>query len=289
MIVTGYDGSEASRAALVWAAREACRRDSQLRILHAINVPALVPGTGRSSIAAEPLEDAGEQLLAEGEELARGIGVGSVTTRLCHATPASALVAESRSAEVVVVGSRGHGQLRAGLLGSVAYAVTAHASSHVVVVRPGHDAVVDASHPVVVGADGSEHAARAVDAAAEVAERAGASLHIVGAWQVPTSQGQFSAGFWGPPDSVGVDTTLEEAARAGIEQIRARTAARHPQLEVTAEVVEGAAAALVCQAGEHAGLLVVGSRGRAGFAGLLLGSVSHRVLHDAAVPVMVVR
>jgi nucleotide-binding universal stress UspA family protein len=85
-----------------------------------------------------------------------------------------------------------------------------------------------------------------------------------------------------------VDTTLaggEESLNTVAERVRAA----HPSLEVTTEAVLGEPGATLRELGKDAGLIVVGSRGRGGFAGMLLGSVSHRVIHDAVCPVMVVR
>jgi nucleotide-binding universal stress UspA family protein len=108
-------------------------------------------------------------------------------------SPAGQLVDASRDADLIVLGSRGRGRLRAGLLGSTSYAVTAHARCPVVIVRAGaeqqeqqeetagdlHVARPGPEHPVVVGVDDSEAAQRALDAAAAWAEREHAALHVV--------------------------------------------------------------------------------------------------------------
>ncbi|HEX2706288.1 MAG TPA: universal stress protein, partial [Candidatus Lustribacter sp.] len=79
------------------------------------------------------------------------------------------------------------------------------------------------------------------------------------------------------------------ACREAVDEARALVRAEHPELSVTTLISEGDPAQTLAEAGREAGLVVVGSRGRGGFSGLLLGSVSHRVIHTATCPVAVVR
>ena len=203
--------------------------------------------------------------------------------------------------------------------GSTSYAVAAHAQCPVVIVRaaPGGDSGdigdtgdtgdtvdprdlenlprpnrPDATHPVLVGSDDSPPSERAVDAAAEAAAVSGARLHIVRVAEslhtntltiveAGASDGGEEGGQDPHPTLAGTEDSLNQIAE------RVRTA--HPSLEVTTEAVQGEPGAMLGELGKDAGLIVVGSRGRGGFTGMLLGSVSHRVIHDAVCPVMVVR
>jgi nucleotide-binding universal stress UspA family protein len=294
-IVVGYDGSPGSQVALDWAAETARLQGKRLTIVHSgsVNeVPPSPPSTGESSsgqvtksLADEGAERAGEVLDAS-----------DIETQYWLGSPASQLIEASKEADLVVVGSRARGRVRAGLLGSTSYAVTAHAECPVVVVRgPASNDEDDAPQPprpgphhnVVVGTDDSDAAARAVDAAVEFAEAERAVLHIVGVAHARSMEA------WAYAETAKGGTDESRAVTDDAEQsvIRAanRVRTQHPQVIVTTEVLYGDAGQALAELGVNAGLVVVGSRGRGGFTGMLLGSVSHRVIHDAACPVMVVR
>jgi nucleotide-binding universal stress UspA family protein len=136
---------------------------------------------------------------------------------------------------------------------------------------------------VVVGVDGSEASSAALRWAAEEARLRHAVLHVVHAWHIPAVG---YAGWAGVPVNDGVDWAQESAA--GLAAQVEATLGDAPQLEVVREVVEGPAVAALLEAAQGAELVVVGSRGRGGFAGLRLGSVSAHVVHHARCPVTVV-
>jgi nucleotide-binding universal stress UspA family protein len=202
-----------------------------------------------------------------------------------YGTPASLLVETAEGATLLVVGSRGHGPVLAGLLGSVALGVTGHARCPVVVVRgtslerPGHD------HPVVVGVDGSAGAERALRHAADTAAAATAPLVVVTAWRSVVEESWYVTG---GTAFDGVD--LDRSARTQAEHVATDAAglARglYPELPVSCHAVRGAPAEALARAG--ASLLVVGSRGHGGLAALVLGSVTHALIHVAPCPVTVV-
>jgi nucleotide-binding universal stress UspA family protein len=147
--------------------------------------------------------------------------------------------------------------------------------------RPGR------GHDVVVGVDDSDSAARAVDAAAEVAEREGAALHIV---RVAHSA-SMEAWTYAEVAKGGTEEThaIRDHAEQSVTRAANRARARHPKVLVTTEVLYGDPGQSLADLGSNAGLVVVGSRGHGGFTGMLLGSVSHRLIHDATCPVMIVR
>ena len=140
--------------------------------------------------------------------------------------------------------------------------------------------------PVVVGYDHTPHSDRALAVAAREAAMRGAPLTIVHAYN------------WLPPVDLTASVATvpaaesEEAARESAEQLAKETGERMrsaaPGRRVEAEAVSGHAAKVLAAASRCAELLVVGSRGRGGFPGLRLGSVSLRVLTDACCPVLVV-
>jgi len=137
-----------------------------------------------------------------------------------------------------------------------------------------------------VGADGSPASARAVEWAASEAELRSASLEVVSVWEDPYR-------YWreGVPLAPGSDTE-QAALRAStrvVEDAAEQVRARHPALEVWAHALEGSPADLLMERSVRAALLVVGTRGHGGFAGLLLGSVSQQCVTHARCPVVVVR
>ncbi len=287
-IVVGYDGSAGSQLALEWAAETARQQGKRLSIVHSGDM-AKDPTLSQEDAATSPVD--------EGSERAGAIlDPSQIETLAMPGSPASQLVEASKEADLVVVGSHGHGRVRAGLLGSTSYTVAAHAHCPVVVLRgPAGDESGAAPKPqrpgphhnVVVGIDDSEASKRALDAAVEVAEREGAVLHVVRVAHARSMEA------WAYAETAkgGTDETHEirESAEKSVVDAGSQVRAEHPEVIVTTEVLYGDAGQSLADLGATAGLIVVGSRGRGGFSGMLLGSVSHRIIHDAACPVMVVR
>jgi nucleotide-binding universal stress UspA family protein len=136
----------------------------------------------------------------------------------------------------------------------------------------------------VVGFDGSDCAANALEwAAANVAGR-GSAIELVTAWQTPVVGAYPMSG----PMVVGLeDDEIHDAAASGVAEIAAPL--RHRlDVPVVASVGQGGPAQVLLDATESAGLLVVGSRGRGGFTRLLLGSTSTQCATHASVPTVVV-
>jgi len=297
-IVVGYDGSPTSRLALDWAAEEARLQGKHLTIVHSVNVAAVPAYPAMDLSQLEPtLAHAAKTLVDDGAvRAAETLDAAQVETQYWLGSPAAQLVDASKEADLVVVGSRGRGRILAGILGSTSYAVAAHARCPVVVLRGPVDSSSDEpampprpgrGHDVVVGVDDSDSAARAVDVAAEVAEREGAVLHVV---RVAHSA-SMEAWTYAEVAKGGTEEThaLRDHAEQSVTRAANRARARHPKVLVTTEVLYGDPGQSLADLGSTAGLVVVGSRGHGGFTGMLLGSVSHRVIHDAACPVMIVR
>lgn len=191
--------------------------------------------------------------------------------------PALVLQERSTDAGMLVLGSRGHGGFAGLLAGSTAVSVTAHAHCPVVVVRDGQAAT---SGPVVVGVDGSESSLRALGFAVERAEQRDVPLRVIRVWEPPGER-------WVPPGFDPEEATATE--RAAAEEELARWRETFPDVEVDLRVSPGNPAALLVEASREAQLVVVGSRGRGGLRGMLLGSVSQQLLQHAHCPVAVVR
>lgn len=307
-IVVGFDGTSCSELALGWAAEAAARDGRPLTLVHAVdlNAVAMFPGYD-PSIDAQAREDLADDLLSLGTTQARevmGPKADIVALRLMGSA-AGVLVDASAHADLVVTGSRGHGRLFSGLLGSTSYSVTAHAACPAVVVRgPGDGTVVHPGpgKPVVVGIDDSKQAMHALETAAQVAAAADATLTIVRVVS-PAAEAGALGGELGHGIGHGLGAELgreplladltvasvREHAEASVAEARARVEAAHPGLQVDGDVPLGDPGSVLGARSDGAGLVVLGSHGHGGFRGMLLGSVSHRVIHDAVCPVMVVR
>jgi nucleotide-binding universal stress UspA family protein len=142
VIVVGFDGSEWAERALQWAGEEARLRDTELRVLHAWQItrttPLALEGRGWSGYVPpmEELQRAAQQHLEK--QVAAVLPAQPATRVQCQAAhdhPVKLLVAASHSAELLVVGSRGHGAAMRLVLGSVSLACVHQAHCPVVVVR----------------------------------------------------------------------------------------------------------------------------------------------------------
>ncbi len=139
---------------------------------------------------------------------------------------------------------------------------------------------------VVVGVDGSPCAELALRFAAEEAKLRGTRLRVVTAWHVPA---MINGGGFAPAAVYPIDSTeFEQSATAGLEQTLRSFANELAGLEVEQVVEQGQPSQVLVEQAEGAELLVVGTRGRGGFAGLLLGSVSQQCVHHAPCPIVIV-
>jgi nucleotide-binding universal stress UspA family protein len=247
----------------------------------------LVTPIGDAAALPEEVLTSAHEIAELAAQVARERGVDRVETAVEVGSPAAVMVRESTQAELVVLGSRGRGDVATAVLGSVMVAVTSHAKSPVVVVRPGALARLDAERGVVVGIDGSHNAGHAVAFAADMASRTGAPLVVMSAWHLP--HGGPLGAVWSLTGKDDNRLRAEALAREPVDGVVQKLRATHPQVMVTGRVVEGDPGSVLAQASRRSGLVVVGSRGVGGFRGLLLGSVSHHVVHDATCPVAVVR
>lgn len=150
---------------------------------------------------------------------------------------------------------------------------------------PAHEEATVAGHRrplVVVGVDGSEPSSKALASAAEEARLRGATLKVVHAWSPPTL-------IYGAYLPVGGMEDVPTETATHLDAQIAEVLGAHPAVAVEREVGTGPAALVILEAAKDADLVVVGSRGRGGFVGLLLGSVSTQVVQHAHCPVMIVR
>lgn len=136
---------------------------------------------------------------------------------------------------------------------------------------------------VVVGIDDSEGARQALRYAGEIAKWRGWTLHVVCAWHIIYPMGPYAVGL------AELDAAMQESTEEMVNKILDEELGPDVELEIEQTICEGVPSQILLAASEGADLLVVGSRGRGGFASLALGSVSQACVHHATCPVLVVR
>jgi nucleotide-binding universal stress UspA family protein len=282
-VVVGIDGSQSALEAARWAADEAARRNARLRLVYAFGWTTEVlvghPGLGEHRREIMLHHARRDLTAAETAVAAHAPGV-DVERELVVGYPVAVLVTESRRADLVVVGDRGLSRIGGLLLGSVAQALASHGACPVVVVR-GAGQAASASAPVVVGIDGSPVSEAALAFAYDEAALRDAPLVAVHTWMDLVAD---------PAIAPLLDwEAIEVDERVVLGERLAGWAEKYPDVPVRRVVTRDRPAHALLKEAVGAQLVVVGSRGRGGFAGLLLGSVGHALLHRSPCPVAVVR
>ncbi|WP_063795821.1 universal stress protein [Peterkaempfera griseoplana] len=275
-VVAAVDGSQSSRRALEWAADEAERRGSALKLVYASlweRYECDEEEKEENDDFARGRDAARRMLAGEAARARRRCPGLEVTTEVIPGETVPALLHAGREAGLLVLGSRGHGGFQNLLLGSVSLGVAARADFPVVVVHATEPA--PARGKVVLGS-GTHQPGPAADFAREQAARRKAELEVVHAWEPQVDMSGFS---------VTLDTgSAQEQARSLVAVVTAALEQPGPDVKVHGQVPAGSAAAALVRASADADLLVVGSRKRHGH----LGPVTHAVLHHAACPVALI-
>ncbi|SED03393.1 Nucleotide-binding universal stress protein, UspA family [Streptomyces misionensis] len=285
-VVVGVDGSPSSLEAVETAAHEAALSGVGLRLVHAFGWSSIHPPHGgptwnRAEAGVRELVDG---TLVEAELRAHRIAPDTdIHREVTVGEPVVVLEIESRTASLVVVGSRGLGGFGGLLLGSTAVHLAAYGRCPVLVVR----GRPDPAGPVLLAVDGSPAGERAVEFAFAEASVRGAdllALHVWNAWSERVPEG--------PDDQlrivVDVDRLREEEQRL-LDETLSPWRTRYPRVAVEQRLVRSRIRPALIEASRDAQLVVAGARGRGGFGGLLLGSVSQALLQHAHCPVAVVR
>ncbi|WP_020658880.1 universal stress protein [Amycolatopsis benzoatilytica] len=280
-VVVGVDGSESAAAAARWAAHEAAVRNVPLTVLTAYGFSDGDFTTRRYPpsewLAAK--ENSAEELLREVRaELADAEPEARIDTATSSSGADTALREASADARMLVLG-KPTGTLSGLLAGSPDIDLAAHARCPVAVVRGS----VHPGGPVVVGVDGSELSEAAIGWAFEEASLHGVPLVAVHTWHDADSSrlfGDIARSF---------PYELREAERRLLAERLSGYCERYPDVPVEQVVEPDRPRDRLIERSAHASLVVLGSRGRGGFTGMVLGSTSHALLHHAGCPVLIVR
>lgn len=283
-ITVGVDGSDASRQAVRWAAREAGHRGARLLLVHAFDTAHLrrSAGPGLRTDNETWIDDIENKLSVESTaifdqavaDVAEVDGTVAVETRWDGADPAVALRAASREALMVVLGWTGRGVLGT-VLGSVTLALASHAECPVVVVR-GRTLQPDEALPVLVGVDGGPLSNIALAHAFATASHHGDTLLALHVWSDADT-----------PFAVPSETMRDTEERVLAERL-AGWGERYPDVKVERALERADPRQALVEHSGRARLVVAATRGRGGFAGLLLGSTGLALIQHADSPVMLV-
>lgn len=287
-IVVGVDGSPNSLIAVDWAAHEAALRKVPLNVVNVLNpwsaptirgVPMPMPPSYTRLEQEERSKFLSDAVKAV-EVCTRQVGPIDTSSELMIGPPVMTLVELSRDAELVVVGRHGLGAIARALLGSVSNALIHHAHCPIAVIPESDSSIPHpAKAPVLLGIDGTPASESATAIAFNEASWRGVELVALHAWSDTTLFGLRT------PDW----SRLEADAKELLAERLAGWQERFPDVVVHRVLVNDRPAQQLLEQSRSAKLVVVGSHGRGGFTGMLLGSVSTAVAHHAQTPVIIAR
>ncbi|MCX4918839.1 universal stress protein [Streptomyces sp. NBC_00687] len=282
-VVVGVSRSEASKAGVAWAAEEAVLRHLPLRLVHALEWP---PGAEPHPHGAHPqrtwsahFRAGGEMVLREAADLIRESHPHlELDAHTADGSRARVLVQQGAEAALLVVGAKPPNvEEQLFVVSPLGVTLTAHAGCPVAVVRPPQQASDDQQQPIVLGVDGSANSREAMTFAFEEAALSGARLRVVAVRHVHP----------GRPVG-GEEEDVENESRAELSEATAGWREKYPDVEIEYQVKYGHPARALAHTAARARCLVVGSRGLGGFRGMLVGSVSHVLLHQGTCPLIVI-
>jgi nucleotide-binding universal stress UspA family protein len=283
-IVVGVDGSADAARAVTWAAHEACLEHRALVLLHAVDTAWQAVGAWRLDGLADTFEIrhlAQKAARATVDAAAQGVKLTypdlEVVASVVDDDPRQALIAASRTARLVLVGSRGRGPVRGLLLGSVSLATALLAACPVVVCRLRRGPL--AMHGIIVGTDGSPASAPVLDFAFRQASLHVAPLTVMHCYRDAVDAAE--------PRHLDASAGLQEM-QSGLTEAVAGYAETYPDVKFSLELATGLVDHVLARTISESDLLVVGRRHRSALGRLLHGSMAATVVQHAAGTVAVV-
>ncbi|WP_433788599.1 universal stress protein [Actinoplanes sp. CA-252034] len=282
-IIVATDGAPSAEATVRWAALEAARRDMRLTVVHVLdwdwNTARYDFGGGHFETAREIAETVTATAASTARAIAPTVDVAELTMT---GSPAAQLLGAAEAADLLVIGSRGHGGFAGLLLGGVSQRVATHAPCPVVVVRGRADAT---DGPVAVGVDDSESADRVLATAFAAADARATGLVAIRTY-MPAVPVYYRADI---PTTTIATPEQDAAERARLTEQLAPWRVKYSSVPVETIVSHDSAAGVLVGVSHGARLVVVGSRGHGVIVGTLLGSTGLQLLHHADCPVYVDR
>src|SRR6478609_5922456 len=260
-VLVAVDGSRESDAAVRWAANEAVLRDLPVTLMHVI-APIVVSWPVRyleSSYVSWQEENATHVIEQAQKTLLASVGDSALPTvhvQVRHDGIVTELAAASAQAAMVVIGSRGMGPVGGAVLGSVSRSLLHHAHCPVTIVKADAAVLAGPNSPVLLGIDGSPASEAATAFAFDEASRRGVDLVALHAWSDVSTV---------PPWGAGWATYAQECGEVLAERL-SDWRERYPDVHVRRRIVPDRPAASLIEASAQAQLVVLGSRGRGGFA-----------------------
>jgi len=267
-IIVGVDGSATSDAAVRWAVRESIMSGVALKLIHIVAAPTVTQTLQPVTMPVEHSDEQARGIVADAADMARrlaagiGVPVPAISSEIYYSAAVPTLIELSRDAEMVVLGTRGHGPLRRGLSTSVSTALLHHAHCPVAVIHDSVEPAADA--PVVVGISCSpdSFARLATRIAYKEAAQRRVGLIAVHAWS----------------DS-------EVFAVPGVNWLALHD--EYPDVRLRRVILPEQSVRNLAKAVEDAQLLVVGGDARGGVAALLPGSLGATLAHSVQIPLIV--
>ncbi len=285
-IVVAVDGSAASKVAVEWAASDAAIRREPITLVHVLPAPLITmwPEPPRSRARRQEWhQQHGHQIIGDAVEVVERSAAHEhvrVEHQVLSGNTLSTLIDLSKDAAMVVVGCRGRNAENRPILGSIPTGLIRHAHCPVAIVHDEVRPIVDSTTAaVLVGVDGSSASDLATAIAFDEASRREVGLIAMHSW-----------GEYGPYKVPSIDWEQQfSEGKTALAEHLAPWEQRYSDVAVERRLVYGEPAYQLLAASESAQLTVVGSHGRGGFAGMLLGSVSSAVVQAVRTPVIVAR
>lgn len=290
-VLVGIDGSDGSHQAFTWAFEEAALRHCLLEVV-SVREPASSSVLHRRPADPDQRAAAASRFLAEAIETADAMQPSDVQVTAIEGDPIDTLCLRAEAADLLVVGSRGHGRVAGLLLGSVSNGCARRSKTPVVIVPPPHgkapDPIGRTEAAIVAGVDGSVGSNIALRWALEEATLRNARLEVIDVWRADEASDDLGEELAMFPSLSRRDRSLADATQTELDAVISELGPTANTIDIEPLAIEGNPVEVLCERAATADLLVVGSRGRGVAAGLLLGSISAACAHRSTRPVAII-